>query len=297
MIALSAKMAKADGIVNEAEVSAFRDIFKFPADQARNVARLYNLARQDVAGYEAYAEKMASLCSSCERNCPILEDIVDGLFHIAKSDGAVHEKELAFLRRVAEIFRMDDEHFGRIMASKMRLFGALLPKGSPAVIFADDQWSAEAVAAARRAGHDVRTVGRNGDFISLKRVEHFRHKQSAEVHAIFEGYAEDKTKIRNDMDAVRQHRETVQPIREKTGGSTFKNPEGHSAWKLIDEAGCRGMMIGNAQMSPLHCNFMTIGRLSTPMLTGRCSTRSAARRKRLKRLQPSTAPGRRPSEA
>ncbi len=74
MIALSAKMAKADGIVNEAEVSAFRDIFKFPADQAKNVARLYNLARQDVAGYEAYAEKMASLCSSCERNCPILEE-------------------------------------------------------------------------------------------------------------------------------------------------------------------------------------------------------------------------------
>ncbi len=71
------------------------------------------------------------------------------------------------------------EHY---MASKMRLFEALLPKGSPAVIFADDQWSAEAVAAARKAGHDVRTVGRNGEFIALKRVEHFRHKQSAEVH-------------------------------------------------------------------------------------------------------------------
>ncbi|UIJ93948.1 UDP-N-acetylmuramoyl-L-alanyl-D-glutamate--2,6-diaminopimelate ligase [Sinorhizobium meliloti] len=71
------------------------------------------------------------------------------------------------------------EHY---MASKMRLFGALLPKGSPAVIFADDQWSAEAIAAARKAGHDVRAVGRNGDFIALKRVEHFRHKQSAEVH-------------------------------------------------------------------------------------------------------------------
>ncbi|APG91746.1 UDP-N-acetylmuramoyl-L-alanyl-D-glutamate--2,6-diaminopimelate ligase [Sinorhizobium americanum] len=71
------------------------------------------------------------------------------------------------------------EHY---MASKMRLFGTLLPKGSPAVIFADDQWSAEAITAARKAGHDVRTVGRNGDFISLKRVEHFRHKQSAEVH-------------------------------------------------------------------------------------------------------------------
>ena len=58
------------------------------------------------------------------------------------------------------------------------------------------------------------------------------------------------------MDAVQHHRETVQPIREKTGGSTFKNPEGTSAWKVIDKAGCRGLMIGGAQMSPMHCNFM-----------------------------------------
>lgn len=71
------------------------------------------------------------------------------------------------------------EHY---LASKMRLFEALLPKGAPAVIFADDQWSEQAIAAARKAKLDVRTVGRKGDFISLKRVEHFRHKQSAEVH-------------------------------------------------------------------------------------------------------------------
>lgn len=58
------------------------------------------------------------------------------------------------------------------------------------------------------------------------------------------------------MQAVQQHRETVQPIREKTGGSTFKNPEGTSAWKEIDAAGGRGLMIGGAQMSPMHCNFM-----------------------------------------
>ncbi|WP_275791126.1 J domain-containing protein [Pararhizobium gei] len=124
MIALSAKMAKADGIVSEAEVAAFRDIFKFPDDQARNVARLYNLARQDVAGYEAYAEKMASLCVSCEQDCPILEDIVDGLFHIAKSDGALHDKEIAFLSRVAEIFRMDQHRFQEIMARHVDINGA-----------------------------------------------------------------------------------------------------------------------------------------------------------------------------
>ena len=68
------------------------------------------------------------------------------------------------------------------MAAKMRLFRDLLPKGSPAVIFSDDPWSDAAIRAAAEAGHDVRTVGRNGNFLTLKRVEHFRHKQMAEVH-------------------------------------------------------------------------------------------------------------------
>ncbi|MDE1992637.1 MAG: UDP-N-acetylmuramoyl-L-alanyl-D-glutamate--2,6-diaminopimelate ligase, partial [Rhizobiaceae bacterium] len=68
------------------------------------------------------------------------------------------------------------------MAAKMRLFRDLLPKGSPAVVFADDAWSAQAIAAARDAGQEIRTVGRKGDFLTLKRVEHFRHKQVAEVH-------------------------------------------------------------------------------------------------------------------
>lgn len=68
------------------------------------------------------------------------------------------------------------------MAAKMRLFDTLLPRGAPAVIFADDQWSGEAIRVAQAAGRDVRTVGRKGDFISLKRVEHFRHKQVGEVH-------------------------------------------------------------------------------------------------------------------
>ncbi len=68
------------------------------------------------------------------------------------------------------------------MAAKMRLFDGVLPKGSPAVIFADDVWSAQAIDAAKAAGQLVLTVGRKGDFLSLKRVEHFRHKQIAEIH-------------------------------------------------------------------------------------------------------------------
>jgi UDP-N-acetylmuramate dehydrogenase len=58
------------------------------------------------------------------------------------------------------------------------------------------------------------------------------------------------------MKEVQDHRESAQPIREKTGGSTFKNPPGHSAWKLIDAAGCRGLTVGDAQVSELHCNFL-----------------------------------------
>ena len=76
------------------------------------------------------------------------------------------------------------------------------------------------------------------------------------THAAFEGYREDRDAIKPAMDAVQLHRETVRPIREKTGGSTFKNPPDSSAWKEIDDAGCRGLIIGGAQISPMHCNFM-----------------------------------------
>jgi DnaJ like chaperone protein len=124
IIALSAKMAKADGIVTEAEVRAFQQIFDFPDEEARHVARLYNLARQDVAGYEAYASKLAGLCGSgASENCPMLENVIDGLFHIAKADGLVHEKELLFLGRIAEIFHISDDHFRRIMARHVHLDG------------------------------------------------------------------------------------------------------------------------------------------------------------------------------
>lgn len=110
---------------------------------------------------------------------------------------------------------------------------------------------------------EIEAIDRKGNRVTLSNADmHYSYRKSQApeglifTHATFEGYAEDKAKIRTEMDAVRHHRETVQPVREKTGGSTFKNPDGHSAWKLIDEAGCRGLQIGGAQMSPLHCNFM-----------------------------------------
>lgn len=116
MIALYAKMAKADGVVTPDEVRAFHEVFSVPREELRNVARLYDLAKKDVAGFESYARQMASLCGSGEPNCPMLEDILDGLFHIAKADGILHEREQAFLARVAEIFEINDEHFAQIRA-------------------------------------------------------------------------------------------------------------------------------------------------------------------------------------
>ncbi|WP_031202641.1 UDP-N-acetylmuramate dehydrogenase [Mesorhizobium sp. LSJC269B00] len=110
---------------------------------------------------------------------------------------------------------------------------------------------------------EVRALDRKGNLHTLSNEEMgyaYRHSAAPAglifTSAIFEGVLEDQAAIKAAMDAVQTHRETVQPIREKTGGSTFKNPEGTSAWKEIDKAGCRGLMIGGAQMSPMHCNFM-----------------------------------------
>jgi len=76
------------------------------------------------------------------------------------------------------------------------------------------------------------------------------------ISARFRGLPATPESIRVRMAEVQNHRETAQPIREKTGGSTFKNPPGHSAWKLIDAAGCRGLRVGGAQVSEMHCNFL-----------------------------------------
>ena len=116
MIALSAKMAKADGIVTFDEMQAFQQIFQIPEGEERNVSRLFDLAKQDTAGFEAYARQIETLCGSGEGNCPALEDILDGLFHIAKADGAFHDSELAFLESTAVIFKLDDHRYQTVLA-------------------------------------------------------------------------------------------------------------------------------------------------------------------------------------
>jgi UDP-N-acetylmuramate dehydrogenase len=76
------------------------------------------------------------------------------------------------------------------------------------------------------------------------------------LDAVFEGTPDEPEAIKARMGEITSRRETTQPIREKTGGSTFKNPPGHSSWKLVDEAGWRGKPFGGAMFSPLHSNFL-----------------------------------------
>ncbi|MBY0559690.1 UDP-N-acetylmuramate dehydrogenase [Hyphomicrobium sp.] len=76
------------------------------------------------------------------------------------------------------------------------------------------------------------------------------------TEATFEGEPGNPAEILKEMDEVADYREKNQPIKERTGGSTFKNPDGHSAWKLVDQAGCRGMRVGGAKVSEMHCNFL-----------------------------------------
>lgn len=113
VIALGAKMAKADGYVSREEVDAFKQVFDVPPDELANVARIFDLARKDVAGYEQYAKQIAAMFKTKPR---VLEDLLDGLFFIAKADNIFHPKEEAFLRSVAVIFGFGDADWARIRA-------------------------------------------------------------------------------------------------------------------------------------------------------------------------------------
>jgi DnaJ like chaperone protein len=116
VIALSAKMAKADGAVSAAEIAAFKEMFQVPPGEEDHVARVFNLARRDAAGFEPYARQVARLF----RDEPaVLEKLLDGLFHIAKADKVAHPAEVAFLREVATIFGFDETAFARISAAHL----------------------------------------------------------------------------------------------------------------------------------------------------------------------------------
>lgn len=113
MIALGAKMAKADGVVTQDEINAFKRVFHVPESELAGVARVFNLAKQDVAGFETYARQISNLFDARHE---MLEDVLDGLFHIAKADNAFHPGEHGFLSRAAEIFGFSPAEFATIRA-------------------------------------------------------------------------------------------------------------------------------------------------------------------------------------
>lgn len=116
LIALAAKMAKSDGVVVASEVAAFQRVVEVPEAERPRVQALFDLAKRSTDGFEAYAEQLAAQFRDEPR---LLEDVLDGLFHIAAADGAVHERELAYLARVAELFGFTEGAFDRIAARHM----------------------------------------------------------------------------------------------------------------------------------------------------------------------------------
>lgn len=113
VISLGAKMAKADGIVTRDEVIAFKEVFKVPEGEIENVSRIFDLAKQDVHGYEVYADQLASLLKS---NRDLLADVLEGLFHIAMADGVFDRGEEKFLVDVAQRFGFTPAEFNHFKA-------------------------------------------------------------------------------------------------------------------------------------------------------------------------------------
>ncbi len=110
---------------------------------------------------------------------------------------------------------------------------------------------------------EARGVDRSGNIRVYRNADlhyTYRHCGAPEdvifTQALFEGQPGDREAIAAEMDKITESREATQPVKSRTGGSTFKNPQGHKAWQLIDAAGCRGLVVGDAQVSEMHCNFL-----------------------------------------
>jgi DnaJ like chaperone protein len=111
VIALGAKMAKADGQVDRSEIAAFKEVFQVPQSETANVARIFDLAKRDARGFEPYAKQIAKMF---RKDSPVLEELLDGLFHIARADGKIQDSELAYLAEVATLFGFSEADFARI---------------------------------------------------------------------------------------------------------------------------------------------------------------------------------------
>lgn len=117
MVALSAKMARSDGVVTRDEVAAFRSLLDVPSIDLPRIEALFDLAKSTTAGFEAYASQLADLFAD---EPALLEDVLDGLFHVAAADGVLHEAEHDYLLAVSGIFGFDQKLFAQIEARHVR---------------------------------------------------------------------------------------------------------------------------------------------------------------------------------
>lgn len=169
VIALSAKMAKADGTVTRDEVNAFKRIFHIPPDEAKNVGRIFDQARQATAGYQEYATQIAKIFSNSPQ---VLEDLLGALFHIAMADGVFHPKEEEYLQNVSRIFGFGKAKYENIKAQHVQ--GAI-----------EDPYTILGIA------HDVSDQ-------ELKRTYHRLIKEHHPDHLIAQGMPEEFIEIANE---------------------------------------------------------------------------------------------------
>jgi len=113
LISLAAKMTRADGMVSPIEVQAVQDVLRVPESEQANMARVFNLAQEDVAGFDSYARQVVDIYADSPQ---MLEDVLDVLFYIAYADGHLHPAEQQFLEIVAGIFNIADSDFKRLQA-------------------------------------------------------------------------------------------------------------------------------------------------------------------------------------
>ncbi|MGV6800617.1 MAG: TerB family tellurite resistance protein [bacterium] len=118
LIALSAKMAKADGVVTEEEIEAFQAFFSYPPEEADKVHMIYRLAQEDVAGFDMYANQIGRLFKD---EPGVLEDVLDCLYHIALADGIAHPAELALLEQAVRAFKLSPAAWRRVRAAHLGL--------------------------------------------------------------------------------------------------------------------------------------------------------------------------------
>lgn len=189
--ALGAKLARADGRATHGEYDAFSEVFQPEEGSQRNVQRLYDLARQTTLGYETYARRLAKRYSRCPQ---LLEDVLDGLFHIAKSDGAITGHEIDYLQSVAELMGLSPLTFRRLRATHL---GAG-PDDPYVVLNVAPDASDEVVRAAWRAAlsqaHPDRALSRGlpAEFVEVA------HAKSAAINAAY--------------DSVMRERRTLQAV-------------------------------------------------------------------------------------